>query len=107
MMVVLVIFAVFVCYFAGLLTGMYAFNINPRTFINFSFVGIGDVIICLAKALATGMAIPIVAGDTGLRTHGGSAGVGWATTQSVVNCSLAVIFLDFLLSGAFYVVMSL
>ncbi len=107
MMVVLVIFAVFVCYVAGLFTGLYAFNINPLTFVNLNFVDYADVVICLLKALAYGMAIPVVASQAGLSTHGGSAGVGWATTQSVVNCSLTVVLLDFFLSGLFYLVLAL
>ena len=102
MTVVLVVFAVLVCYVAGTFTALYAFNVNPRTFVNFNFVGILDVIVCLVKALAYGMAIPIVASYMGLNAHGGSAGVGWATTQSVVACSLSVVVLDFFLSGLSY-----
>lgn len=103
MMLVLVVFAVLVCYIAGMFTALYAFNVNPRTFVNFNFVGYPDLIVCMTKALAYGVAIPIVASHTGLETHGGSAGVGWATTQSVVNCSLTVVILDFVLSGASYI----
>ena len=102
MTVVLVVFAVLVCYLAGLFTALYAFNVNPRTFVNFNFVSIVDVIVCLVKAFAYGMAIPIVASYMGLSAHGGSAGVGWATTQSVVSCSLTVVILDFFLSGISY-----
>ncbi len=106
MMVVLVIYAVFVCYFAGMFTAHYAFNLNPRTFFNLGFVGWPDVTVCLVKALVYGVTIPIVAGYTGLSTHGGSAGVGWATTRSVVNCSLSVVLLDFALSGLSYPLLS-
>lgn len=106
MMVVLVIYAVLVCYTAGMFTGLYAFNVNPYTFMNLNFVSVADVAVCLVKALAYGMAIPIVASHTGLRTHGGSAGVGWATTQSVVSCSLSVVILDFVLSGLSYPILA-
>ena len=41
----------------------------------------------------------------GLSAFGGSEGVGWATTKVVVNASLVVIFLDFLLSGFGYLVL--
>ncbi|HNI61791.1 MAG TPA: ABC transporter permease [Pseudomonadota bacterium] len=34
-----------------------------------------------------------------MRTHGGSEGVGWATTRAVVSSSFAVIVLDFLISA--------
>lgn len=106
MMLVLVVFAVAVCYIAGLFTGIYAFNMNPLTFIDFGFITWADLVICLSKALVYGMTLPIVAGYTGLNTHGGSAGVGWATTQSVVNCSLSVVLLDFVMSGLSYVFLS-
>ncbi|MBH25841.1 MAG: ABC transporter permease [Myxococcales bacterium] len=107
MMIALVAIAIVVCFIAGMFTALYGFNVNPRTFVNFSFVTYADLMICMSKALAYGMAIPIVAGHTGLATHGGSAGVGWATTQSVVNCSLTVVVLDFLLSGLSYVFLSM
>ncbi len=106
MMVVLVVYAVLVCYSAGMFTAMYAFSLNPRTFINLNFVGLADVTVCLVKSLIYGMAIPIVAGSAGLNTHGGSAGVGSATTRSVVQCSLSVVILDFLLSGLSYPILS-
>jgi phospholipid/cholesterol/gamma-HCH transport system permease protein len=102
MMIVLVVYAVFVCYLTGMFTALYAFNVNPHTFMNFGFVSVLDLAICLVKALAYGMAIPLVASYSGLRAYGGSAGVGAATTQSVVSCSLTVIFLDLLLSGLSY-----
>ena len=64
----------------------------------------GDVITGLAKCLAYGAAIPIVSGYCGLSTFGGSEGVGWATTRAVVNSSLAIIVLNFFISGAAYIV---
>jgi phospholipid/cholesterol/gamma-HCH transport system permease protein len=45
-----------------------------------------------------------VSGQAGLAAFGGSEGVGWATTQAVVNASLAVVILDFLISGLAYMV---
>lgn len=89
-------------------TGMWAahtfFEINPRTFANVSLVDSGDVCIGLVKCLAYGAAIPIISAHAGLSTYGGSEGVGAATTRAVVDSSLAVIALDFLLSGVGYVV---
>ena len=78
------------------------FGINPRTFVNLSLVDPGDVTVGIAKCLAYGAAIPVVSVHAGLTTFGGSAGVGAATTRAVVNSSLAVIALDFLISGAGY-----
>lgn len=104
MMVILTIFAAFVSYVAGALTAHYAFGLNFRTFIDLSFIGWFDINIGLAKALAYGMAIPIIACHAGLNVFGGSEGVGRATTQAVVNASLAVVILDFLISGIGYVI---
>lgn len=107
MMVVLTIFAVLVAYSAGALTAHVSFGLNVRTFIDMSFIGWFDVILGLSKALAYGMAIPIIACHAGLNVFGGSEGVGRATTTAVVNASLAVVILDFIISGLGYVILSL
>lgn len=103
MTVVLTIVGVAIGFVAGMLAGSYYFNINPNTFINFSMVGWPDIVIGMTKALAYGMAIPVVAGHAGLSAFGGSAGVGAATTQAVVNASLSLVVLDFIISGMGYV----
>jgi phospholipid/cholesterol/gamma-HCH transport system permease protein len=104
MTLVLVVVAGTVAYLTGMAAGYVFFGINPRTFSNLSLVDAGDVITGIAKCLAYGAAIPIVSAHAGLSTFGGSAGVGTATTRAVVNSSLAVIALDFLLSGLGYIV---
>ncbi|MEM9488048.1 MAG: ABC transporter permease, partial [Myxococcota bacterium] len=43
---------------------------------------------------------PIIAGFCGLRAHGGSEGVGRATTQAVIGSSFAIIVLDLIISAA-------
>jgi len=53
-----------------------------------------DFFYSLAKALAFGFVIPLVAVHVGLRTRGGAEGVGRATTTSVVFMILAVLCLD-------------
>ncbi len=107
MMVVLSIFAVLVAYSAGAMTAYFSFGLNVRTFVDMSFIGWFDVLLGLSKALAYGMAIPIVACHAGLNVFGGSEGVGRATTNAVVNASLAVVFLDFVISGLGYVILGL
>ncbi len=107
MTVVLSIFAVLVAYSAGALIAYVSFDLNVRTFVDMSFIGWFDVWMGLTKALAYGMAIPIVACHAGLNVFGGSAGVGRATTAAVVNASLAVVILDFLISGLGYLILSL
>lgn len=104
MTLVLVVVAGAVAYATGMGAAYAFFAINPRTFMNLSLVDVGDVTVGIAKCLAYGAAIPVVSAHAGLTTFGGSAGVGAATTRAVVNSSLAVIALDFAISGLGYIV---
>ncbi len=91
-----------VAFGSGMLTGQVFFDINPRTFANLTVVDGGDLTVGVAKCIAYGAAIPIVSGHCGLSTFGGSEGVGRATTRAVVNSSLTVIILDFVISVVGY-----
>ena len=104
MTIMLVSIAACVAFATGMFTGQAFFQINPKTFVNLSLVDFGDLTIGVAKCLAYGAAIPVVSGYCGLSTFGGSEGVGWATTRAVVNSSLAVIILNFFISGAGYLI---
>ncbi|MBL8681768.1 MAG: ABC transporter permease [Myxococcales bacterium] len=97
---VLILWGGFVSLFAGMATAYFIFDVNPSTFLNPVLLDWGDFSIGFAKCFAYGAAIPIVSGYCGLSTHGGSEGVGWATTRAVVNSSLATIILNFFISGA-------
>ena len=100
MTLMIVVLAGFVSYGAGMLTAKAFFDVGFKTFINFTLVDAGDLTVGLTKCFAYGAAIPVVSGYCGLSTFGGSEGVGWATTRAVVNSSLAVIILNFFISGA-------
>jgi len=100
----LVVIAAGVAFLAGMWTGYAFFGINPRTFANVSMVSVGDLTIGLTKCVAYGAAIPVISGYCGLTAFGGSEGVGAATTRAVVSSSLAVIMLNFVISGAGYFV---
>ncbi|MFO0673149.1 MAG: ABC transporter permease [Polyangiaceae bacterium] len=89
-----------VTFFAGALTAHLAFEVPYSTFITAHAVRLGDLLTGIAKCIAYGAAIPIVSSHSGLSTFGGSEGVGWATTRAVVNSSLAIIMLNFFISGA-------
>ena len=80
------------------------FGVLPRTFWNLSLVHASDVATGLTKCVAYGAAIPIVSSHCGLSTFGGSEGVGSATTRAVVQSSLAVIVLNFIISSAAFLV---
>lgn len=100
----LLIWAAFVAFTAGMITANVVFEVSYATFANFMLVDVGDLTIGLTKCLAYGAAIPIVSARCGLTTFGGSEGVGWATTNAVVQSSLAVIVLNFFISAAGYLI---
>lgn len=88
---------------SGAATAYFVFDVRPDVFFNPLLLDKGDLFIGLAKCLAYGAAIPIVAGHCGLSTFGGSEGVGSATTRAVVQCSLATIILNFVISSVGFV----
>jgi phospholipid/cholesterol/gamma-HCH transport system permease protein len=104
MTTMLIIWAGTVAFVAGALTAYVSYDVPLQTFFNMALVDFGDVAIGLTKCIAYGAAIPIVSGYCGLSTFGGSEGVGWATTRAVVNTSLAIIILNFFISGAGFLI---
>lgn len=61
-----------------------------------------DFLTGLVKAAVFGLLIGLIACGNGLRVTGGAAGVGKATTDTVVQSVVAVIFADLLFTIAFY-----
>lgn len=104
MTLMLIVWAGTVAFVAGGVTAYVAFEVPLQTFFNMVLVDVGDLSVGLAKCIAYGAAIPIVSGYCGLSTFGGSEGVGWATTRAVVNTSLAIIILNFFISGAGFLI---
>jgi phospholipid/cholesterol/gamma-HCH transport system permease protein len=98
MTVVLSILGSAIMYGAGGLTAYLSFGVNPRIFFDLSMVEPRHVALGLIKATTYGAAIPVISGFCGMRAHGSSEGVGWATTAAVVGSSFAVIVLDFTIS---------
>jgi len=103
MTTVLIVWSATVATLTGMGTAYVFFDIAPSVFFDLRLVDFGDLTIGLVKCVAYGAAIPIVSGYCGLSTYGGSEGVGWATTRAVVNSSLAVIMLNFFISGTAFV----
>jgi phospholipid/cholesterol/gamma-HCH transport system permease protein len=60
---------------------------------------LSDLIGTLVKPLVFGFIISLTGCYVGLRTHGGTAGVGKATTQAVVSSSIMIIASDFFLNN--------
>ena len=99
MTLVLSVFGVLSAVLMGAFTAHQTCHVPYSVFLDLGKVHPTDVMTGVLKALAYGAAIPIVSGFCGLRAHGGSEGVGWATTRAVVSSSFAVIVLDFLISA--------
>lgn len=76
------------------------FDITPTFFINSSLesVRIMDFVAGVAKTPFFGYIIAIVGCHFGLRTTGGTEGVGLSTTRTVVAVSIAILIADFLLT---------
>lgn len=101
---VLVLGAAF-AYFAGMLVAVNSFDLNVHSFINLADVTWRDVTLGLIKCVFYGAAIALVSCHRGLRTFGGSEGVGVATTQAVVGSLFCVIILNFILSAFGHIVL--
>lgn len=76
-------------------TARFYFNQIQRT------VEIGDFLSGIGKTIFFGFFIGLIACHQGLRTTGGTEGVGLTTTYSVVIASLMVFVLDFFLTKLF------
>lgn len=96
----IILYATVVALGAGTAMAYWHFGVNPTVFLDVSAVRYSDLATGLVKAFAYGAAIPVISGYCGLSTHGGSEGVGSATTRAVISSSLAVIVLDFVIGTA-------
>ena len=76
------------------------YDIKPNLFISSSLeaVRLGDFFAGLAKTPFFGFLIAIIGCHFGLRTTGGTEGVGLSTTRTVVAVSIAILIADFLLT---------
>jgi len=82
------------------------FDISPTFFINSSLEAtrITDFVAGVAKTPVFGYIIAIVGCHFGLRTSGGTEGVGLSTTRTVVAVSIAILIADFLLTKLFILI---
>lgn len=79
------------------------FDVTPSFFVNSSLEStrISDFVVGVAKTPFFGYIIAIVGCHFGLRTTGGTEGVGLSTTRTVVAVSIAILIADFLLTKLF------
>ncbi len=102
-MLALVVGGTAVAFFSGGTAATRTFGLSWDTYIGLHLTSMPDALLGLCKALAYGVAVPVVACYAGLRARGGARGVGEATTYAVIGGSIAVLALDLLIGATGYV----
>src|SRR5262249_41037129 len=94
---VLTVIADFVGVFGGWIVARYRLQVETGLYWSSVLQGLymQDVWMGLIKPFALGFVIVTIACHVGLKTTGGTAGVGKATTVSVVAASVALIVADY------------
>lgn len=79
-------------------------DIPPSVFMeNMLFqVNLSDFLTGIGKATIFGTLIGLISCSNGLKVTGGAAGVGNATTQTVVQCIVAIVVADLVFTAIFY-----
>ncbi len=100
----LTVMANFVGLAGGTATGVLSLDISPATFINRvqNALLLKDILTGLVKSVSFAWIITVVSVFRGLQFRGGAAGVGDATTSSVVSSIFAIIVLDLIWGLLFY-----
>ena len=103
-LVCLAVIANLAAVFAGMLMSMSVLGIPPHAYIRSTLDQIGprDFLTGLVKAGVFGLLIGLIACANGLKVTGGAAGVGRATTSTVVESVVAIIFADLIFTAVFY-----
>ena len=93
--------------FGGYLVAVQLYGMSSISFFDPmpNYITYYDIFSGLSKATFFGFLIVTISCYRGIMTHGGAAGVGRATTKSVVICYSAILISNFLLTlalNAFY-----
>lgn len=111
MVPVLTVFSCAMGILGGFLIAVDLYGMTPQAFLDPLRVYIGwfDLLSCFTKSFVFGIIIVTVSCFRGMLTRGGAAGVGKATTNSVVICYSLILIANFLLTlglNAFYWIVS-
>jgi phospholipid/cholesterol/gamma-HCH transport system permease protein len=89
----------------GMVIGLLEFGISPRAFLDsaYNLVEFSDLYSGIGKTFFFGYFVAIVACYQGLKTTGGTVGVGRSTTVTVVIASILILVSDFFLTKIFLV----
>ncbi|MGC2423203.1 MAG: ABC transporter permease [Nitrospirota bacterium] len=87
----------------GFFIAISQFNIDPVFYWKSSFdiLELRDIMLGLVKPVFFGFIIAMVGSYQGLKTRGGTVGVGRSTTESVVYSSISILVIDFFLTKTF------
>jgi len=100
---VLSIIANLVCIYCAMLVSEFKLGYTSGSFLAAMtvFVHFRDLMFAGIKGACFGAVIPLISCHQGFRCKPGAEGVGLATTNSVVNSSIVIILLDFVLGWIF------
>lgn len=100
MIPLLTLFSAVMGIFGGFLISVLFFNMSPSNFFNPMplHIHVFDLATCIIKASIFGVLLVTVCCYKGMKTSGGAAGVGQATTQSVVTSYVLILVFDLLLT---------
>jgi phospholipid/cholesterol/gamma-HCH transport system permease protein len=103
MLPLLTIIADFVGMFGGWVIAYFILNVTSQQYWTSVWRALewGDVVQGLIKPFLFAFIISLIGCHYGLRTTGGTQGVGRATTQAVVAASVVILMLDFFMSKIF------
>lgn len=104
MLPLLVLVADVIGVMGGYLVSVHSLGFSPGPYIasTFKFLERIDVISGLVKAGAFGFIIAIMGCYFGYNSRGGAEGVGVATTNAVVAASIAILLLNYMITGWFF-----
>ena len=104
MLPVLTIVSDFIGIVGGYFVGVGLLKINSGIFMAriIEFVSLGDLVNGLIKSAVFGLILSLVGCYKGFHTSGGAAGVGRATTQSVVISSVSILISDYFLTAVMF-----
>ena len=91
----------------AMFTAVTKYHFNSQEYFNTlaQFINSMDLLCAVTKSAVFGTVIPPIACAYAMKCEGGAQGVGQATTDAVVSCTLAVITLDFILTAIFSAVL--
>jgi phospholipid/cholesterol/gamma-HCH transport system permease protein len=90
--------------YGGMMISQYEFHVDYHVYFNSltGYIRVADMLSGLGKTVVFGLLIAVIGCHNGLRTRGGTEGLGRTTTRTVVTASLSVFVSDFFLTKFFW-----